>query len=478
MKIRNLECGNSLPLKKGPTSRRTPKMNMPNLIQLRLAAREIFDETLKAIDADAAVRRAVCLTGSQLSVCDATIDIGSRKIYSVAIGKAAFAMAYGLEQVLGDSLTAGFMSGPISPVSKETQPRKLSSRWRVCEGGHPLPNQTSLMAANATFKLLQRANEERALIIFLISGGGSAMLESPIADYIDLADLRVANEALVSCGASISEINAVRRAFSAVKGGRLAARAPNCDLITLIVSDVPQGEERNVASGPTLTPLNNAPSALAVIGEYGLRARLPKAILRAIEASAPSSEGASTSLRRHFVLLDNHSALEAAAEAARQRGFTTEIAHDIADQPIPEGCRQLVSRLNALHTQARSKHSNETNAVCLISGGEFACPVRGKGLGGRNLETSLRLATDQSLSTSAPFVALCAGTDGIDGNSPAAGAIVDSTTGERAGTIGLDPKAFLDRSDAYSFFVALGDTITTGATGTNVRDIRILLAGR
>jgi glycerate 2-kinase len=478
MKSTNLESGNSLQLKKKGRLVGTPKMNMPNLTQLRLAAREIFDETLKTIDADAAVRRAVRLTGSQLSVCDATIDIGSRKIYSVAIGKAAFAMAYGLEQQLDDSLTAGFMSGPTSPVSKAMPHGKLSSRWRMCEGGHPLPNQTSLMAANAAFKLLQRANEERALIIFLISGGGSAMLEWPINDDIDLTALRTANEVLVNSGAPISEINAVRRAFSAVKGGLLAAPAPNCDQITLIVSDVPQGEERNVASGPTLTPLNDAPSALAVIGEYGLRARLPKAILRAIEASAPSSEGASTSLRRHFVLLDNHSALEAAADAARQKGFTTEIAHDIADQPIFEGCWQLVSRLNALRAQARSKHSNETNVVCLISGGEFACPVRGKGLGGRNLETSLRLTTDQSLSTSAPFVALCAGTDGIDGNSPAAGAIVDSTTGERARAIRLDPKASLDCSDAYTFFVALGDTITTGATGTNVRDIRILLAGR
>ena len=453
-------------------------MNMPNLTQLRLAAREIFDETLKAVDAGAALRRVVRLTGSQLSVSDTTIDIGNRKIYSVAIGKAAFAMAYGLEQVLGDSLTAGFMTGPTSPVSREMPPGKLSSRWEVCEGGHPLPNQTSLMAANTAFKLLQRANEERALIIFLISGGGSAMLEWPIDDHIGLADLRVANEALVSCGASITEINAVRRAFSAVKGGRLAARTPNCDQITLIVSDVPQGEARNVASGPTLTPPDNAPSALSVIGEYDLRSRLPETIIRAIETGGPSLQSTSTSWRRHFVLLDNRSALEAAAAAARQRGFPTEIAHDIADQPIAEGCRQLVSRFDTLREQARTKHSNETNAVCLISGGEFACPVRGEGIGGRNLETALRLATDQSLASSAPFIALCAGTDGIDGNSPAAGAIVDSTTFARAGTIGLDPKAFLDRSDAYSFFVALGDTITTGVTGTNVRDIRILLAGR
>jgi hydroxypyruvate reductase len=449
---------------------------MPNLTQLRLAAREIFDETLNAINAGAAVRRAVRLVDSQLSVCDATSDIGNRRIYSVAIGKATFSMAYGLEQVLGDSFTEGLISGPASTGSKETSEEKLSTRWRAYEGGHPLPNRTSLVAADAAFKLLKRANEERALIIFLISGGGSAMLEWPIDDHIDLTDLRIANEVLVNCGAPISEINAVRRAFSAVKGGRLAAHAPNCDQITLIVSDVPRGEERNVASGPTLTPLD-APSALAVIDEYDLRARLPETILRAIETGASSTESASTSMRRHFVLLDNHSALESAAEAARQRGFTTEIAGDIADQPIADGCRQLFNRLRTFRAHAKSTQSHDPSAVCLITGGEFACPVRGDGLGGRNLETALRLATQQNLSSDTPFAALCAGTDGIDGNSPAAGAIIDNTTAERAAIIGLDPKTFLDRSDAYSFFVALGDTIATGATGTNVRDIRILLAG-
>jgi len=447
---------------------------MPNLTQLRIAAREIFDETLNAVDAGGAVRGAVCLAQSQLSVCDTTIDIGNRKVYSVAMGKAAFTMAYALEQVLRDLFTEGLMSGLRIQSSSQQSERKLNSRWRQFEGGHPLPNETSLLAATEAFRLLERANEERALVIFLISGGGSAMLEWPVNDEITLADLRDANNILVNCGASIREINAVRRAFSAVKGGRLAMHAPDCDQITLIVSDVPQGEERNVASGPTLRPPDDVPPALEVIDQYDLGVHLPQTVLRAIANHSQPPQGDSTALRRHFVLLDNQSALAAAARAARLRGFTTEIAADINDQPIEEGCRQLVSRLNTLRAQGRSKRSSD--AVCLISGGEFACPVRGDGLGGRNMETALRLATDQSLSNCAPFVALCAGTDGIDGNSPAAGAIVDSTTGERTGTIGLDPKAFLDRSDAYSFFVALGDAIATGATGTNVRDIRILLS--
>jgi hydroxypyruvate reductase len=444
---------------------------MPNLTQLRLAAREIFDETLRAVDPSAALKRAVRLNGSRLIVGDATFEVANRKIYSVAIGKAAFKMASALEQVLANSFSAGLMSGP-QPAEVSEKP--LSDRWRLYQGGHPLPDEASLMAAGEAFKLLRRANEERALIIFLISGGGSAMLEWPLDQGISLADLRSANQALVGCGASIAEVNAVRRAFSAVKGGRLGERAPDCDQITLIVSDVPPGTERNVASGPTLTPPNNAPQAQAVIDQYGLRARLPESILRSIDNDAEYVQSTATSLRRHFVLLDNQSALQAAAEAARRLGFLTEIAEDISDQPIADGCRQLLSRFKAFHDRVETESA--ANGVCLISGGEFACPVNGPGLGGRNLETALRLATEQRASLTEHFVGFCAGTDGIDGNSPAAGTIIDSTTIDRAQTIGLDPSTFIEGSDAYSFFVALGDVVATGATGTNVRDVRILLA--
>ena len=452
---------------------------MPNLTQLRMAAREIFDEALRGVDAEEAVRRAVQLEDSRVNFCDAaTVEIGDgRNIYSIAIGKAAAAMASALDVILGNRLAAGVVAG--NPPRSETAGErvKLSSRWQIFQGGHPEPNDQSLAAAQASFALLKHANEERALVIFLISGGGSAMIEWPINESITLADLRAANKALVNCGASISEINAVRRAFSAVKGGRLAARAPDCDQITLIVSDVPAGEERTVASGPTLTPADDAPNALDVIARYNLRAHLPETILRALETeSKPDSEP--TSLREHFVLVDNQSALEAAGAAAGRQGFATEIAGDVSDQPIAEGCAQLLSRLNSLHERAKTQESSQTNAACLISGGEFACPVRGEGMGGRSLETALRLASlrDLSLPDSGLFVAVCAGTDGIDGNSPAAGAIVDNTTIHRARAIGLDPSDFIRRSDAYSFFIALGDAIATGATGTNVRDLRILLS--
>jgi hydroxypyruvate reductase len=438
---------------------------MTNLTQLRIAAREIFDETLSALDPLAALREVASMNETQLRIGEISIDIGNRKIYSIAIGKAARRMAAEIDQLLGDRFSGGVITSNDSGFTAS----RLSSRWVAFLGGHPEPDESSLAAARASLQLLQRANEERALIIFLISGGGSAMIEWPANETISLDDLKAANRLLVSCGASISEINSVRRVFSAIKGGKLAGRAPDCDQITLIVSDVREGEERNVASGPTLAPPHDAPDPREVIDRYNLRTRLPTAIVQAIENAQPLSF-TSDAIREHLVLLGNSDALQGVANVARQRGFITEIASDVSDQPIEEGCDLLIKRLEAL----RAKHRSSDDVVCLISGGEFACPIQGSGIGGRNLETALRLTRSRNMSNT---VALCAGTDGIDGNSPAAGAIVDSTTIERATAIGLDVEDFLRRSDSYSFFVALGDVIATGPTGTNVRDLRILLAG-
>src|SRR6266567_3391855 len=238
---------------------------MANLTQLRIAAREIFDEALRAIDPMVAIKANLCVEGNSLRIGEISTDIGKRTVYSIAIGKAAAKMAAGLTEILDERLSAGV----ITTNDTRLKANHLGTKWQIFYGGHPEPNESSLAAADAAFELLDRADQERALVIFLVSGGGSAMIERPVNETISLDALKAANRLLVNCGASISEINSVRRAFSAVKGGKLAARAPDCDQITLIVSDVPEGEERNVASGPTLTPLNDAPSALAVIGEYG-----------------------------------------------------------------------------------------------------------------------------------------------------------------------------------------------------------------
>jgi glycerate 2-kinase len=440
---------------------------MSNLSKLRTAASEIFDEALRGVDAEDAVRRAVRFNASSFSVCD--IPINNKPIYAIAIGKAALSMSLGLEQSLGQFFKAGVLVGPSPNLAQAEWLSK--SRWKWYVGGHPVPNRESLAAAADAVGLLQRANRERGLVLFLISGGGSAMMEWPANGNITLPDLQSANRILISCGASISEINSVRRAFSAVKGGKLSARAPNCDQITLIVSDVPASEEFNVGSGFTMKPAANAHDAREVIARYNLRSQLPVEVVKAID-SPREFQTDSDSVHKHYVLLSNEDALQSAALAARKRGYPVEIARDISDQQVANGCEHLINRLKQLRSNERADMP-----VCLISGGEFACRVNGDGIGGRNLETALRLAIDADLDASNQFVALCAGTDGIDGNSPAAGTFFDSTTIERARAAGLNPQDFLKRSDAFSFFDALGDVIITGPTGTNVRDLRILLAG-
>lgn len=382
---------------------------MPNLDQLRRSAREIFDAALASVDPRDAVKQAIVRDGLTVDVCGERFDASSTPIFAIALGKAAASMARGVEDSLGDKLERGVISAPAFSES-------LSRPWEIFEGGHPLPNEASLAAAQSAFNLLDWANGARGLVIFLVSGGGSAMMEWPINPAISLDDLRRVNEELIASGARISEINKVRRAYSAVKGGKLAERATNARIVTLIVSDTNLDDEANVASGPTLP---NSP---------------------------------------YRVLLGNWTALEAAHQKALEHGFRSSIAPDICEQPIQEGCELLLARLS------------QENTDCLISGGEFSCPVRGDGIGGRNLETVLRSAMEDR-----GVVILSAGTDGIDGNSPAAGAIADPTTIARARNLGLDPAKFLQTSDSFTFFAELHDLIVTGPTGTNVRDLRILL---
>jgi len=408
-------------------------LTVPDLHELHRHVRAIFHHALTSVGPRPITKDAI----TNLKI--------SSPIYSIAIGKAAISMALGLDDALGDKLSAGVI------VSTSLH---QSSRWQSFIGGHPLPNEASLASARAAFTLLDRANNEQGTVIFLISGGGSAMIEWPISDNISLDDLRSANQTLVSCGASISEINSVRRAFSAVKGGGFARHAPHARMFTLIVSDTNPGDEASVASGPTLNAPPDAPSALEVIEHYHLEKILPISIMKTVRRVQPSSVNTGS----HVVVLDNQSAIDAAAQKARELGFECATLDHIREQPIEEGCELLLEN---------------TRYVCTISGGEFSCPVRGDGRGGRNLETALRCAIN--LKTRSHVVILSAGTDGIDGNSPAAGAIADETTIERAQNLNLDAKQYLARSDSYTFFKQLNDLIITGPTGTNVRDLRIVL---
>ncbi|MDX6612305.1 MAG: glycerate 2-kinase [Blastocatellia bacterium] len=397
-------------------------------------------------------------------------------LYAIAIGKAATEMAAALDRKLGRRPTDGVIAVPQSIYT----PSSELGGWRTFAAGHPLPNEASLAAAQAAFELLDRANSEEASVVFLISGGGSAVMEWPANDRITLEDLREANRLLISCGATIGEINAVRRAFSAVKGGKLAARAPKAHQVTMIVSDVNRGQEHNVASGPTLVPPAGAPDPREVVERYRLTSSFPSAVLASLRDAEASTTPALQDHASH-VLVDSQHVLEHIAANLRGRGFPVELAIDICEQLIAEGCELLLSRATVLLEQSRIGDM----PACLISGGEFSCPVQGSGIGGRNLETALRcaIALDESQSHSGDegttadrhIVLLSAGTDGIDGNSRVAGAIVDETTLARGRALGLEADLFLANSDAFNYFNALGDALITGPTATNVRDLRVML---
>ncbi|HET6862666.1 MAG TPA: DUF4147 domain-containing protein [Pyrinomonadaceae bacterium] len=425
---------------------------------LHFLARSIFNSALKAADARAATYNAIRLNHGGLFVLDSKLAL--ERLYVVGIGKAALSMAMGIDDAMPDHLAEGIVVSPEGSVS----PQNSLKNWRLLTGGHPFPDQNSLASARAIFNLLSRVNAERATVLFLISGGGSAMVEWPIDERISLDDLRKTNQLLVTSGASIFEINVVRRAFSAVKGGGLARAVPDAEVITLIISDTNQGDEASVASGPTLAPPSATPGAMEVVSRYHLEDHLPESVLKAI-ALAPASQMIKPS--PYHVLLDNQSALEAAAEEAKTHTFVPVIDHEISEQPIQKGCELLLDHFGTYAKRER---------FCLISGGEFSCTVRGNGKGGRNLETVLRCAIELDRKpANCDVVVMSCGTDGIDGNSPAAGAVADTTTISRAKAIGLDAHEYLARSDSYSFFEKLGDVIVTGPTGTNVRDLRVLL---
>jgi glycerate 2-kinase len=436
-------------------------------VDLKTAAQQIFQRALAAIEVERVVREHLQLKGDKLTAGEEEFDLARfPRILVIGIGKASVAMARGVEAVLGKRVTDGVS---VTNAVLGATPARIP----VLLGGHPLPNPASLEAAEKALALLEEADSPKTLAIFLISGGGSALFEKPIDESLTLEDLREVNRALVGCGAVISEMNIVRRRLSAVKGGRLAEAAPRARQLSLYISDVNRGDLASVASGPLLPDPAPRDEFQRIISRYDLLQKFPPRVAALVSSGEipqmPAPDPSAAHLRSHHLLLDNAQALAEAQRIARQDyGLVVEIAEDLIEAEVEPMARTHLERLTAL----RAKHPGRT--VCLLSGGEVICPVRGKGQGGRNQEFVLRAAL--ALQPPADIAVLSAGTDGIDGNSPATGAVADATTIPRAKEAGLAPKQYLDDSDSFTFFQALGDAIITGPTGNNVRDLRILLA--
>lgn len=435
------------------------------MADLKQLARAIFHQTLAAIDVPAAMQRKLTCDGLTLDLGSQRTDLSSfSRVLVVAIGKAAHAMVAGLHQLLPHSLRVeGVVSGPVAPAHP-------LAGLQYFVGGHPTPNLESCNAAKAILALLRDA-DARTLVFFLLSGGGSALVELPLDPSQTLDDVQQLHRALVTCGASIDEINTVRKHLSAVKGGRLAAAAPAATKITLAVSDVPAGKESALASGPTLPDPTTVADFHRIVGVHRLSERFPPALQRWIAAGNPPETpkpGHPAFAKAHFcLLLGVDDLFHPAHHAAEAHGFTTCCDNSTDDWPVERAADTLLAQLDEL----RKTHPGQR--VALLADGELSSPVTGSGLGGRN--SAFVLACVEKIADRAIAV-LSVGTDGMDGNSPAAGALADGQTLARAKSLGLDPAASFRNNDAYSFFSRLDDAIVTGPTGTNLRDLRILLA--
>jgi len=431
--------------------------------EMRVLLREIFLHALAECSVERAFERHVFCERGILRVGNDLHDLKSySRVFIVAFGKAAHSMAGALTARLGAIGAGGIICAPVDP------PAQLPG-FRYFRGGHPTPNQDSLRAAEAILRAL-RGLPASALVIFLISGGGSSLVEKPISDEISLADLIEAYRALMHSGAPIAEINAIRKHLSAVKGGRMAQAAAPAQQLSICVSDVPENALDSLASGPTMPDMSTVEGCQKIARQYDLLPRFPQSVRELFEHDAleetPKELDTAFARSRWWKVLSNADAQKAVAQRAAAAGVAVHTDNSCDDWDYRAAADHLLARLRELRKGAAH--------VCLISGGEVTVTIESKaGVGGRNQQFAAYCAEKIA---GERIAVLSAGTDGIDGNSPAAGAIADGTTLARAQAAGPSVDEALAAYDTYPIFQHLGDAVVTGPTGNNLRDLRILLA--
>jgi hydroxypyruvate reductase len=427
---------------------------------MRSLAREMFLHALSECSMDKAFERNISCDRGVLRIGEDLYDLRAYgRVYIVSIGKAAHTMVDALTARVGP--LEGIVVAPITP-------EPFQPGFQYFRGGHPLPNAESVKAARAILAGLESQNDA-SLVIFMISGGGSALCESPIDDAISLQDLIATNKALVLSGAPIAKINAIRKHLSAVKGGRLALAASGAQQVSILVSDVPENALDSLASGPTMADSTTVDDCYAIALEYSLTPHLPASVRNLLERrlleETPKSDHPAFAHSRWWTILSNATAVNAAVLFAVSHGYAVEIDNSCDDWEYARAADYLLDRLRTLR--------KGVSRACIISGGEVTVQVKDGGRGGRNQHFALHCAKHIG---GEDITVLSAGTDGIDGVSDAAGAVVDGSTVERARAAGHDAQRALEHFDSAPLFEAIGDAIITGPTGTNVRDLRILLA--
>lgn len=432
--------------------------------ELKEIATNIFLRALEECSIERAFSRAVGVDAGRLRVAGEEI-VGLdtvRRVRVVAVGKAAAPMLDALLRTVGfgDRDVRGVLIAP-------QRPGRLPEGFAFFAGGHPSPNDASVAGARAALELMREAAEEpqQTLCLFLVSGGGSSMMELPLDERISLHDTVGFHSALVASGASIVEMNCVRKHFSAIKGGRLGMAAGTARKLSLFVSDVPPHRLDALASGPTIADTTTREECRDIIRRYEMKARFPASVRQFFAREIPETPKPGDLDSATYVLLSSAELAAAAGRVAEEMGFAVVIDNTCDDWPYDRAAEYLLGRTREL----RREHKR----VCLISCGEVTVTLPASlpenARGGRNQQWALHVAT-RLRTEDAPIAVLSGGSDGVDGNSPAAGAVVDeATAGEGA-------EEALQAFSAYEYLRKRGAVLMTGATGQNLRDLRIVIA--
>jgi glycerate 2-kinase len=439
--------------------------------KIRRDGRQILAAALRSADAGEAVRRHLRRRGKTLVAGREILGLEDfDRVFLVAVGKASAAMAAAVQEILGERLTGGIV------VSKHGHITHPLPQLTVFEAGHPIPDEQGLAASRDIRALLADLNA-RDLLVLAISGGASALLVAP-QEPVTLQDKQRTTDLLLRAGANITDLNVVRKHLSALKGGRMAALAYPATVVSLLLSDVIGDLPDVIGSGPAVPDSTTFADALAVLERFGIVKKVPVLVRKQLELGAtgkvpetPKPGEEFFAHVRNVMVGSNSQALEAAAREARRLGYRPLILSSSI-----QGETRQVARVHAqILCEVLRSGRPIARPACILSGGETTVTVKGGGKGGRNQEFALAGAVE--IAGLKDCLVLSAGTDGTDGPTDAAGAMADGRTVGRALQAGLDPTKYLERNDSYPFFERLNDLIKTGATGTNVMDIHMLLAG-
>ncbi len=439
----------------------------PRLQEMRAIGLNLFELALDAVDPGACIRRHVIRQKTSLIIGQKSFSLdGIKKVILVGAGKAAAAMAAALSTLLQEIPIEGAIAIPQTLPEIPALPKSV----RVFRSSHPIPDVTSQEAARTILSIVDKATS-RDLVLGVISGGASALLEMP-ADSISLEEIKLTNSILLKCGANITEINTIRKHLSAIKGGYLARRCTHAPLVALVISDVVGDSLEVIASGPTVPDKSTFGDVMNILIKYQILPQLPKSVRERIEAGLKGmvaetpKPGEPAFEKVNTILVGSVAdATRAIQEYAGQAGWRCDLlSNNIRGEARDHG-KNFISNLPLLGLSP--------GCNIFLHSGELTVTIRGNGMGGRNQEMLLAMA--ENIPKIPPIVILSAGLDGIEGNSPAAGAIVDNKTLARGRTLRLDASAFLNQNDSYHYFEPLTDVIITGPTGTNVNDLTITL---